>query len=283
VEYGPVRATLKVVQAYQGKKREEPTPDFPTSFFTQYISLYDGLPYVEVRNEASWWEEHKVLKVGFPLTVHAPQARYEIPYGSITRPTGSTTRFEKARFEVPAQRWADLSADGYGVSLINDCKYGYDVKGNVMRLTLLRSSTYPDPSADKGFHEYRYILYPHAGDFHQAGVVQKSYEYNEPLQVLRTQAHKGELSGCHSFITVESDHVILNVVKNAEEGEGWILRFYETAGKEGAAAVRFDRSIKRVEEVNLIEDPLQSIPSTRDAFVYQIKPNEIRTFRVEWR
>ncbi|NLP11059.1 hypothetical protein GX408_11755 [bacterium] len=283
MEYGPVRVTIKVVQAYQGKKREEPTPDFPTSFFTQYISLYDGLPYVEVRNEASWWEEHKVLKVGFPLNVHAPQARYEIPYGSITRPTGSTTRFEKARFEVPAQRWADLSADGYGISLINDCKHGYDVKGNVLRLTLLRSSTYPDPTADKGFHEYSYILYPHAGDFYQAGVVQKSYEYNEPLQVLRTPAHKGELNRNHSFITVESDHVILHVVKKAEEGEGWILRFYETAGKEGMAAVRIDRSIKRVEEVNLIEDPLQSISSTRDAFDYQIKPNEIRTFRVEWR
>ena len=283
VEAGPVRATYKIVQAYQGQKRDAPTQDFPTSFFTQYISLYDGLPYLEVRNETSWWEEHKVLKVGFPVNVHSQQVRYEIPYGSILRPTGSTTRFEKARFEVPAQRWADLSDQRYGVSLINDCKYGYDVKENVMRLTLLRSSTYPDPMADKGFHRFKYALYPHGGDFHQGAVMKRSFEFNEPLQVLRTRPHKGELAETHSFITVDSDHVILNAVKRAEEGQGWIVRFFETAGKAGSVPITFDRNIRQVQEVNLIEDVMSPVDVAGGRFVYQIKPNEIRTFRVELR
>ena len=216
-----------------------------------------------------------MLRVTFTPALQETRATFEVPFAGLERPADGT--------EVPAQRWADLSDGQYGVSLINDCKYGYDIHGHTMRLTLLRSSTYPDPSADKGFHHYKYSLYPHAGDFQEAGVVRKSLEFNEPMQVVRTQAHPGALGKSHAFVEVESDHVILNALKKAEAGTSWILRFYETAGQEGSVKVVLDRRINRVQEVNLIEDPLQPVQSIGNAFVYQIKPNEIRTFQVDLR
>lgn len=281
VEVGPVRATIKVVQAFVGQDKREPTEGFPSSFFTQYISLYDGLPYLEVRNEVMWWEDHKVLKVAFPVNVHSKMARYEIPYGSIERPTGFETPFEKARYEVPAQRWADLSDGDYGVSLINDCKHGYDIKGNVMRLTLLRSSTFPDPLADRGYHDFRYAIYPHQGNFYQGQVVRKGFEFNEPLQVVRTDSHKGRLPQSHSFIRIEPDNVVLNALKKSEDRDAWIVRIYETAGKPASVHVKFDRKIESVLEVNLIEDELESIDCQREDFAFRIKPHEIRSFMVK--
>jgi len=280
VEFGPVRATIKVVHAVAGQKKRKPTEDFPSSFFTQNISLYDGLPYIEVRNHIIWWEEHKVLKVAFPVNVQSPTARYEIPYGSIGRPTGFETPFEKARFEVPAQRWADLSDSIYGVSLINDCKHGYDIKGNIMRLSLLRAPTSPDPMADKGYHDFKYALYPHRGDFYHGQVVHRALEFNEPLRVIRTSPHRGQLPHVQSFLRVEPENVVLNVLKKSEDDSDWIVRIYETAGQSSNVTVHFDREISKVEEVNLIEDRIGKVRNEENGFSFHIKANEIRSFKV---
>jgi len=279
-EFGPVRATIKVVHAFVGEKKEKPTEDFPSSFFTQYISLYDGLPYVEVRNEVSWWENHKVLKVAFPVNVFSKTARYEIPYASIERPTGFETPFEKARYEVPAQRWADLSDGKYGVALINDCRHGYDTKGNVMRLTLLRAPSFPDPLADRGYHKFKYAVYPHTGDFTKGKVVRQGLEFNEPLTVIREEPHKGSLPKTHSFIQISPENVVLNALKKSEDDGDWILRIFETAGEAKNVEVSFDRKISSVCEVNLIEDKICSIIPTTTKFSFEIKPFEIRSFKV---
>jgi alpha-mannosidase len=279
-EFGPVRATIKVVHAFVGDQKKKPTEDFPSSFFTQYISLYDGLPYVEVRNDVMWWEEHKVLKVGFPVDVYSKVARYEIPYSSIERPTGFETPFEKARYEVPAQRWADLSDGNYGVTLINDCKHGYDIKGNNMRLTLLRAPTDPDPMADKGYHSFKYALYPHKGDFVEGQVVRRGLEFNEPLMIIKANSHKGILPTSHSFIKVTPETVVLNALKIAEDDNDWIVRIYESSGKQETVTVSFDRQIVSVTEVNLIEDIINKIKPSGRQFSFIIKPNEIRSFKV---
>lgn len=279
-EFGPVRATIKVVHAFNGEKRSKPTEDFPTSFFTQYISLYDDLPLVEVRNEVMWWETHKVLKVGFPVNVHSKVARYEIPYASIERPTGFKTPFEKARYEVPAQRWADLSDNDYGVALINDCKHGYDIKGNVMRLTLLRAPDYPDPLADRGYHNFKYAIYPHRGNFTEGQVVRRGLEFNEPLKLLRADSHQGSLPKTHSFISISPGTVILNALKKSETDSDWILRIYESAGKDAKVKISFDRAIKTVVEVNLIEDEIVGIKPVNKNFTFSIRPFEIRSFKV---
>ena len=283
VESGPVRATIHVRHEFLGENKEQrsPTEDFPSSFFDQYISLYHDLPYLEVRNHIEWWEEHKMLKVVFPINVHSKEATYEIPYGTISRSTGFETSFEKARFEVPAQRWADLSDGDYGVSLINNCKYGYDIKGNVMRLSLLRAPLEPDPMCDRGYHDFAYAVYPHKGDWRQGQTTRRGIEYNQPLIVFRTNAHKGKLPKEMAVVQVGPENVVLNVLKRAEDGNDWIVRLYETAGQEVNASVNFFEKLGKVEEVDLMEQAIGDVRVAGKGFRFSIKPYEIRSFKVK--
>ena len=119
------------------------------------------------------------------------RATYEIQYGHVERPTHANTSWDVARFEVCAHKWADLSEPGYGVALLNDCKYGYDIAGNVIRLSLLRAPTWPDPVADRGHHHFTYRLLPHAGDLRDAGVIDAGYDLNVPLRTVATPPHAG--------------------------------------------------------------------------------------------
>ena len=170
------------------------------------------------------------MKVGFPIGVVAEKATYEIPFGTIERPTHRNTSWEQAQYEVCGHRFADVSEHGYGVSLINDCKYGYDVQDSTIRLSLLRAPKWPDVTADLGEHEFTYSLYPHNGDWRSAGIVRKAAELNHDLPWVRTSSKKGSQPAVHSFIPFESDHVILDTVKPAEDGTGYVLRMYESAG-----------------------------------------------------
>ena len=169
IESGPVRAVIRVKKKFQN------------STFVQDICLYAGVPRVDVNMQADWHEQHVLLKVAFPVSVQSPFATYEIPYGTIQRPTTRNTPAEQAKFEVPALRWGDLSDARHGFSLLNASKYGYDCKGNVLRLSLLRSPTSPDPQADQGFHEFTYALYPHAGGWQTGQSMRRAYELNFPM------------------------------------------------------------------------------------------------------
>lgn len=148
VEGGPLRSVVRVTRSWQSSK------------FVQDVILYTGSDHVMVSNEIDWHETHVLLKAAFPLAATSPMATYEIPYGAIERPTTRNNSFEKARFEVPAMRWADLGDGAHGFSLLNNSKYGYDAVGNQLRLTLLRSPTWPDPDADREHHHFVYALYP---------------------------------------------------------------------------------------------------------------------------
>ena len=150
VDKGPLRASIRVTRTWQNSK------------FVQDITLYAGLDRVDVANNIDWHETHILLKAAFPLAASSGEATFEIPYGTIERPTTRNNKVEQAKFEVPAMRWADLGDAKHGFSLINESKYGYDAKGNVLRISLLRSPTWPDPNADRGHHHFRYSLYPHA-------------------------------------------------------------------------------------------------------------------------
>jgi len=169
-ENGPVRTVLSVYHDYlkPGVVKDFPTENFPSSFFRQDIILYNGIDRIDFLTDVDWWEDKTMLKVEFPLTVQDTIATYEIPSGSITRSTQRNNSWNKARFEVSAIRWADVSKDDYGVSLINNSKYGYDIKDNVMRLSLLRSPKWPDPTADRGEHQIEYSLYPHNEDWKES-------------------------------------------------------------------------------------------------------------------
>jgi alpha-mannosidase len=276
---GPVMASFKVKKSYLGfsKDKWEPTPNFPSSFFTQEIILYEDIPRLDVEMKADWWEDHVLLKVAFPVGLETDKAIYEIPFAHVARPTARNTDWEKARFEVPAIRWADLSDGEYGVSLLNDSKYGYDIKDNVMRLTLLRSPLWPDPLADRGKHKFSYALYPHKGDWKEADTVLRGYEFNYPLQAFITNSHPGELPPSFSFFKASPTNIILVTVKKAEDRESLILRLYESEGEETEALVEFFHTPNKIYELDLMENRLHSVPFKEGSLSLKFGKSEIKT------
>ena len=220
VESGPLRATLRFVRRME------------KSTITQDIRLYAHSRQIEFATHVDWHEKRVLMKVAFPVDVLSPQATYEIQFGAVQRPTHANTSWDRAKFEVPAHRWADLSEDGYGVALLNDCKYGYDIRGHVMRLSLLRGTTDPDVDADQGEHDFTYALYPHAGTWQEAEMVRRGWELNVPLLARAAEPHAGVLK-IGSALSCNRPNVVLDTLKKAEDGDELILRLYEAHGARG--------------------------------------------------
>jgi len=269
VENGPVRAILRVKNHFQN------------STFVRDIIVTAGSPRVDVRMTADWHEKHILLKVAMPLSAHNKMATFEIPYGSIERPTTRNTRAEQGKFEVPALHWADLSDGNHGLSLLNDCKYGYDAKGNVLRLSLLRSPEWPDPHADEGRHEFTYSLYAHGGNWKDALTVRHGYELNYPLLARQTERHTGILPEQHSFAELKAENVVLSAVKKAEDDDATIYRFYEWAGKESDIELWPAAAVESAVETDLMERPLQPLEMKQGGVIVHTKPYEIKTVRVK--
>lgn len=271
VEQGPLRSIVRV------------TRHWDKSTFVQNITLYADMPRVDVVNDVDWHETHILLKAAFALAASGPKATFEIPYGTIERPTTRNNPTEKAKFEVPAQRWADLGDGQHGFSLINDSKYGYDVKGNVLRLSLLRSPIWPDPNADRGHQHFRYALYPHAGTWREADTVLRGFEFNYGLRAMQTEPHTGELPATHSFVTVQPKNLVLTAMKKSEDGNALILRFYEWAGKKTTAEITVPPGAASAGTTNLMEHP-EGAPLTPsgDRIAVPVGPYSINTVRVEY-
>ena len=240
-EHGPVRATIRL------------TRRFGSSAITQRLSLSSTSAWLDVHNEVDWHEQHRLLKVAFPLAVRCSQARYEVAFGLVERPTHRNTSWDEARFEVCAHRFADLSEPGYGVALANDCKYGYDVAGNVVRLSLLRGPTAPDPFADQGGHRFAYRLIPHAGELGPGGVVEAAHDLNDPLWPVTTTAHVGEAPPVASLLAAEPSSVVIDTVKRAEEGREIVVRCYEAWGGRGRARLRLPGKAVGAVRTNILE------------------------------
>ncbi len=257
------------------------------SKFLQTISLSADGAMVDVENDIDWHESHILLKAAFPVSATSPFATYEIPYGTIDRPTTRNNSWEKAQFEVPAQQWADLGDGQHGLSVLNESKFGYDAVGNLLRLTLLRSPKWPDPEADMGHHHFHYALYPHAGTWKDAMTVRHGFEYNYPLTAVVTTAHAGSLPAEHSFASVTADNVVLTAMKKAEDSKGLILRCYEWAGKEGTVEFHVPPGASAATVTNMMETPQgDPLPLTQenggDVVKAQIHPYEILTLRVDY-
>jgi alpha-mannosidase len=262
-------ASIRVTRSWQSSK------------FVQTISLADD--QVDIDNEIDWHESHVLLKAAFPLAVQSDHATYEIPYGAIERTTKRTNSWEKAQFEVPAQRWADLGDGQHGLSVINESKFGYDAAGNVLRLTLLRSPKWPDPEADMGHHHFHYALYPHAGTWQQAMTVRHGWEYNYPLTAVVTTAHPGSLPASHSFVSVSPDNVVLTAVKKAEDTNALIFRVYEWAGKAATVEFHVPPGATGATVTNMMETPEgDALPLSGDTVKAPIKPFEILTVQVDY-
>ena len=282
VEQGPVRAVVRLRRDYlkPGVKKDFPTEDFPSSFFTQDVILYNGLDRIDFRVDADWWEDHTMVKLAFPLAFTDTVATYEAPYGTIRRSTLMRNSIERAQVEVPAARWADVSTDGEGVSLINAAKYGYDIKGNTMRLSLLRSPKWPDPTADRGKHEIAFALYPHAGRWQTSATVHRGYEFNTPLLTLMTEPHRGTLAASRSFLSIVPANLVLTSVKKAEEGNAWVLQWYDVLGEPSTAVVTLPFHPSRAVLSNIMEEDGSPLEVQGEALRVPTTPHGIVTVKV---
>jgi alpha-mannosidase len=251
------------------------------SHFIQTISLDAGADTVRIDNTIDWHEKHILLKAAFPLAHSSDQATYEIPYGSIERPTTRNNSFEKAKFEVPALRWADLGDSTAGLSILNDSKYGYDAVGNTLRITLLRSPTWPDPDADQGLQHFTYELYPHTGTWKQAETVHRAYELNDPLTAQQVFPHTGTLPPTHSFASIENKNVTLTAIKKAEDSDALVFRMYEWAGTPTDVKLHVPPGATYAVESNLMEKPEgPHLALATDTVTVPIHPYEILTVMV---
>jgi alpha-mannosidase len=229
------------------------------SLITQNLVLYHQSSRIDFQTNVDWQEEHKLLKAAFPVAILSDKATYEIPFGSVERPTHTNTSWEQAQFEVCGHRWADLSEGGFGISLMNDCKYGYDIRGNRMRLTLLRSPRWPDATADVGNHEFVYSLFPHEGDWRAGSVVREGMQLNHPVIAAAAAAGSGTLPSEASFLRLNGKQTVLDTVKISEDGQGIIFRLYETSGGRerfslvGAEGSSAEVSWERMAETDLME------------------------------
>ncbi|HEY1901890.1 MAG TPA: glycoside hydrolase family 38 C-terminal domain-containing protein [Terracidiphilus sp.] len=271
VEKGPLRGVIRVTHTWQSSK------------FVQDITLNAFANQVDVVNDIDWHETHVLLKAAFPLAATSNKATYEVPYGSIQRATTRNNSWEQAQFEVPALRWADLGDGQHGFSLLNNSKYGYDDKDNMLRISLLRSPTSPDPDADRGHHHFTYALYPHGGDWKQALTVRHGYEYNYPLYATQVQAHTGSLPAQFAYVTVKPENVVLTALKKAEDSNGLIFRVYEWAGKSSDVEFHVPKGATGATLTNLMEKPEgETLKIVDDTVTAPIHPYEILTVRVDY-
>jgi alpha-mannosidase len=252
----------------------------------QDVTAWAGLDRVDFVTRADWQERQLLLKAAFPLEVRAVHAAFEIQFGAVERPTHRNTPWDQEKFEVCGHRWADLSEAGYGASVLNDGKYGYDARGDVLRLTLLRGAEWPDPDADRGRHEFTYSLFPHAGDWRAGATVRRAWELNVPVTCVAGAGRPGGAGGSSppaagSFIALEGPGV-LEAFKRAEDGDGWILRVSEPHGGRGTVRVRLPRPPARVEACNHVEEGAEAAEHDGAAFRFPIKPFEVRTFRLRF-
>ncbi len=254
----------------------------------QRISLSYNSPRLDFATTIQWQERHTMLKVAFPVEVLTPQATYEIQWGNVTRPTHRNTSWDWARFESCAQKWVDLSEGDYGVSLLNDCKYGHDIHDNVMRITLLRSPTMPDPMADFGEHQFTYSLYPHSGPWNEE-TQREAYLLNDPIIVYKPKAGNSDLgsskgrASLSSLVNCDSANVIIETIKRAEDGDGVIVRLYESQRKRGQVQVRFGCAVESAWVTNLLEENESALSVENDSIPLNLKPYQIVTLRVRFK
>ncbi|HEX5807520.1 MAG TPA: alpha-mannosidase [Anaerolineales bacterium] len=272
LEFGELRQTIEV------------TRQILNSHYTQRISLNHNSPRLDFDTYIDWNERHILLKVAFPVDVLAPQATYEIQWGNVQRPTHRNTSWDWARFETCAHKWADLSEGNYGVSLLNDCKYGHDIHKNVMRLTLLRSTTIPDPTADVGEHQFKYSLYPHVGAWNEE-TQREAYLLNDPILVYRSEAEgqtaENRAPSLQSLVSTSSPNVIFETVKRAEDGNGMIVRLYESQRKRRQVRVRFAGEVESAWTTNLLEENESALSVDGDSIPLDLRPYQIVTLRVK--
>ena len=268
LEQGPLRAAIAIERKAM------------SSTIRQVISLSANSARLEFRTDIDWQERQMLLKVAFPVAVFSPSATYDVQWGNVERPTHRNTSWDWARFETCAHKWVDLSEGDYGVSLLNDCKYGHDIADNVMRLTLLRSPIHPDPEADRGQHSFTYALLPHDGRWDRKTIAE-AYQLNDPVIAAKAGGSASPAVYVEApLLSSDNPNIVIETIKRAEDGNGIIVRLYESFRTRGKVRLAAAVPIARAEKVNLLEEPMAQIDISDGAAVFNIRPFEIVTLRI---
>lgn len=267
IEQGPLRVALEIKRSYR------------SSQIRQNIYLYRDSKRIDFDTWIDWHEQHILLKAAFPVNVMSPAATFDVQWGNVQRPTHRNTSWDWARFETCAQKWADLSEGNYGVALLNDCKYGYDIQDSVIRLTLLKSATNPDPNADQGEHLMTYSLLPHTGDW-RAEVPPAAYDLNDPLILRRINGGAAGTTALRSLVSVSPANVIIETIKLAEDNNGLIVRMYENQRNRGKVTVETGFALAEVYQCNLLEANEMTLPFQNTQIQIDVTPYQIISLRL---
>jgi len=275
VETGPYRAAIRIRRKYENSE------------ITQIISLEENAPQVEFDTFVNWQERQTLLKALFPFDMNTSEVRSEIQFGHVCRATHRNTSWDRARFEASMQRWIDMSEPDFGVALLNDSKYGYDALDQMVRLTFLNGSLFPDPEADIGEHRFKYALKIHKGVADIGEVVVAAEKFNNPISAVGDTQKISDtalnLAKEFSFAQVNSANVTLETVKQAEDGNGIIVRVFEHANRRVNAKISFGIPVKSVDIVNLMEVGASPVDVEENSVNLVLKPFEIITLRIHYR
>lgn len=270
IEEGILRSGLKIKRQYLD------------STITQTIYLYQDSPSIEVKNEIDWKESHLLLKALFPVDIHTSEATFDIQYGNVARQTHYNTSWDYAKFEVCHHKWLDVSEDNYGVSILNDSKYGCNVHEGVIGLSLIKSATSPNPEADKEYHEFTYTIYPHKGDWREAKVGKDAYQLNNPLIGLLKETEGGFLPGQYEACSVNGENVMIELIKQPENGEEntVIIRLFEYFNRRAKVSLKVPYLVEKALDCNMLEEEKGALEVKDNEILFDIKPYEIKTIKI---
>ena len=249
----------------------------------QTIWFYENMPRIDFETKINWQQKRQILKVSFPVDINTDSATYEIQFGTTKRPTHYNTSWEHAKYEVCAHKYADISEGNYGVSMLNDCKYGHDIHDSDMRLTLVKSAWNPGNMGDfndMGIHQFTYSIYPHAGDVSTCDVVKHAYDLNLPMTAKKATG-KGNLPSEYSLVSISTDNVVIETVKEAEYSEETVIRMYETKNTRGKATIKLGFDVSEAYIANLSEKKQKALTVKNNSVVIDYKPFEIITLIVK--
>lgn len=265
IEDGNIKAVIRFKYKYMN------------TTISQDMIVYANSNRIDFKTNVDWREKKQLLKVAFVVDIRSTMATYDVQFGNVKRPTHWNTSWDRARFESVAQQWVDLSERNYGVSLLNNCKYGHDIKDNVMRLTLLKSATHPDPVQDQGEQNFTYSLLPHSGDFIDGNTVKHAYELNQPLKSIKGML-KSEVK--KQLFKFNDANILVDAIKKAEDEDMIIIRFHDYSGSRQNVSIDSDYEITGWMETNLMEKPIENLRNEKSINVV-VNPYEIKTLMIK--
>ena len=281
-KYKTLTAVDKVEVIDDGARRGIKTVrPFMHSKITQTVWFTDSSAQIDFETLADWHDTHKMVKAVFPVDINTDKATFEVQFGTIERPTHSNTSWDRAKFETCGHKYADISDGNYGVSLMNDCKYGHDVHDGVMMLSLLRSPTFPNPEADRGEMTFTYSLYPHAGKLCDSDTPRRAYYLNYPLAAVKATGDNNTLPAEYSAISLDVNHVICETVKEEEQGEGTVLRLYESKNICGKVTLTVGLGAKKAYLCDMLENELCELEVNDGKITLDVKGFEIITVKLK--